>query len=73
MMNLIPSPPRRIWLALEAAEIIEMKQIVLDRDAAGAAAFFHRVVAPRVEEVARRRGILPDAAEDEAKDERLSG
>lgn len=29
--------PRCIWLALEGPEIIEMKQVVLDRDMAGAA------------------------------------
>lgn len=73
MMNVISSPPRRIWLALEAPEIIQMKQIVLDRDAPGAAAFFQRVVAPRIAEVARQRGILPGKAEDEGKHERLSG
>jgi len=67
------SRPRRIWLALEAAEIIEMKQVVLDRDAAGAAAFFQRVVVPRVEAVARRRGILPEEGEDEVRHERLPG
>jgi cysteine desulfurase family protein len=41
------SEPRRIWLALEGPEIVEMKQVVLDRDVRGATAFFRRVVAPR--------------------------
>lgn len=59
---------RHIWLALEGAEIIELKQVALDRDARGAVAFFHRVVVPRVHEAARRRGI---AIEEE--DDRLPG
>jgi len=50
-------PPRHIWLALEEPEIIELKQVVLDRDVEGAAAFFRRVVAPRVRQAARQRGI----------------
>lgn len=48
---------RHIWLALEEPEIIELKQVALDRDAQGAVAFFHRVVVPLVREAARRRGI----------------
>jgi hypothetical protein len=49
--------PRCIWLKLEAPEVIELKEIVLDRDAAGAAAFFQRVVAPRVLQAAQARGL----------------
>ena len=64
--------PRRIWLALEASEVIELKQIVLDRDAASAADFFRRVVVPRVTAAAQRRGIEIAGAEREA-DERLPG
>jgi len=37
-------PPRRIWLALEGAEIVNLKQVMLDRDVPGAVAFFQRVV-----------------------------
>ena len=65
------SEPRRIWLALEGPEIVEIKRVVLDRDPAGAAAFFRRVVAPRVGKVARQRGIPLD--EDEENHERLPG
>lgn len=61
-------PPRHIWLTLEEPEIIELKQVVLDRDVEGAAAFFRRVVAPRVREAARRQGIPV-----EEEDDRLSG
>jgi len=49
--------PRCIWLTLEGPDIIELKQVMLDRDAPGAAAFFQRVVAPQVRDAAQRRGI----------------
>jgi len=42
------SPPRRVWLTLQGAEIIELKQVMMDRDVAGARACFYRVVVPRV-------------------------
>jgi len=61
-------PPRRIWLALEGSDIIELKQVMQDRDVAGADDFFRRVVVPRVREAARRRGIPT-----EEEDDRLSG
>jgi len=60
--------PRHIWLTLEGPEIIELKQVMLDRDVDGAVTFFRRVVAPRVGEAARRRGIPI-----EEKDDRLPG
>ena len=63
------SPPRRIWLTLQAAEIIELKQAMMDRDVAGARAFFRRVVVPRVREAAAERRI---AIEEEGNDD-LSG
>ena len=65
--------PRRIWLTLEASDIIEMKQVVLDRDTRGAAAFFRRVVVPRVHDAARRRGIPLDVVEKDEGDGRLPG
>ena len=52
-----PQRTRCIWLTLEEPDIIELKQVVLDRDAESATAFFHRVVAPRVREAAAQRGI----------------
>jgi hypothetical protein len=64
---------RRIWLTLEAPDIIEMKQVVLDRNAPGAAAFFQRVVVPRVRDAARRRGIPLDVVEKDEGDGHLSG
>ncbi len=71
--------PRCIWLTLEGSDIIEMKQVMLDRDALGAAAFFQRVVAPRVRAAAQQRGMPIDGIEtdeDECNardDERLPG
>jgi hypothetical protein len=60
--------PRYICLALEAPEIIELKQAMLDRDVQGADDLFRRVVAPRVQEAARRRGIaLQEAEEDDGR------
>jgi len=63
------SSPRRSWLTLQAAEIIELKQAMMDRDARDARAFFQRVVMPRMREGAEQRGI---AIEDEGHDD-LSG
>ena len=58
------SEPRpHIWLTLEAPEIIELKQIVLDQDAEAAAGFFRRVILPRVLKTAGARGLLPDRNE----------
>ena len=59
------NPPRFTWLMLEAQEIIELKQAMLDRDSLEAADFFWRVVVPRVREAAQRRGISLEEAEEE--------
>ena len=67
----ISNRPRYICLALEAPEIIELKQAMLDRDVQGAADLFRRVIAPRVLEAARRRGIALEEAEED--DGRLPG
>jgi hypothetical protein len=67
------SEPRRIWLALEGSEIVEMKQVVLDRDVPGAAAFFRWVVVPQVGDVVRRRRILLEETGVMENDERLPG
>jgi len=56
-----PAPaPRRIWVTLEASEVIELKRIVLDHDADGAVAFFRNVVTPRVRAAAAARGFPLD-------------
>ena len=59
------SSPRRIWLTLQAAEIIELKQAMMDRDVEGARAFFHRVVVPRVRRAADQRGINAEVSPGE--------
>jgi len=64
--------PRRTWIEFEAPEVIELKRIVLDKDAAAAVAFFHEVVAPKVRAAAARHGIPLPAAE-ELDHERLPG
>lgn len=51
---------RSIWITLEGSDIIELKQIVLDRDAPGATDFFQRVIVPQVLKAARQRGIIID-------------
>jgi hypothetical protein len=63
--------PRFTWLTLEAQEIIELKQAMLDRDSQEAADFFWRVIVPRVREAAQRRGISLE--EVEAENGRISG
>jgi hypothetical protein len=59
------SPPRRVWLTLQGAEIIELKQVMMDRDVAGASAFFYRVVVPRVRKAAWRQGITIEEEGDD--------
>jgi hypothetical protein len=51
---------RSIWITLEGSDIIELKQIMLDRDAAGAMDFFQRVIVPQVRQAARQWGIISD-------------
>jgi hypothetical protein len=70
-MSVTTTPSRFTWLTLEASEIIELKQAMLDRDSQEAADFFWRVIVPRVREAAQRRGI--SLAEMEADDGRLPG
>ena len=50
---------RSIWITLEGQDIIELKEIMLDRDAAGAMDFFQRVIVPQVRKAAQQRGIIP--------------
>ena len=60
-----PTTKRYICLALEAVEIIELKQAMLDRDVQGATDLFRRVIAPRVQAAAQRRGIVLEETEDD--------
>jgi len=70
-MSATSNRPRFISLILEAPEIIELKQAMLDRDSHGTADFFGRVVVPRVQEAAQRRGISLNEVEE--NDGRLPG
>jgi len=74
---LLPGPPQaqHIWLVLEPTEIIELKQVVMDRDTPGAVEFFYRVIVPRVRAAARQRGLATDWNEqaDGANDGYLPG
>jgi hypothetical protein len=70
-MSVTTNRPRFTSLTLEASEIIELKQAMLDRDSQDAADFFWRVIVPRVREAAQRRGISLEEAEE--NDGRLPG
>lgn len=71
VVSVTSKPPRFICLTLEAPEVIELKQAMLDRDSQGAADFFWRVVVPRVQKAAQRQGISLNEAEE--NDGRLPG
>jgi hypothetical protein len=66
----MPNRPRFISLMLEAQEIIELKEAMLDRNVGDAADLFRRIIVPRVREAALRRGI---ALEEEVNDGCLPG
>ena len=65
--------PRRIWVTLEAPEIIELKRIGMDRDGEGAVAFFRDLLAPGVRAAARQRGVALDLLAEDGNDERIPG
>jgi hypothetical protein len=70
-MTATTEQPRFAFVILEAQEIIELKQAIMDRDSHDAADFFWRVIVPRVKDAALKRGISME--EDEESDARLSG
>lgn len=59
---------RRIWLTLEAEEIVELKQLMMDRDVEGTRAFFHQTVFPRVRRAADRRSIRADVCSRQSEE-----
>jgi hypothetical protein len=74
----LPSLPgamhvQHVYLALEGPEVIELKQVVMDRDAEGAADFFMRVIVPRVRAAAQQFGLVVDWEEAGADHGRVSG
>jgi len=62
------SSPRRIWLTLQGEEIVELKQLMMDRDVEGTRAFFHQTVFPRVRRAADRRGISADVPSGQSEE-----
>jgi hypothetical protein len=52
------------WVTLEAQEIIELKQAIMDREVQDVVDFFYRVVVPRARESAAKRGISLETRED---------
>ncbi len=63
---------RFAWVTLEAQEIIELKQAIMDRDSQDVTEFFWRVILPRAKDAAERRGISL-GEEIEESNGRLSG
>ena len=63
---------RFAWVTLEAQEIIELKQAILDRDSQDVVDFFWRVILPRAQEAAQKRGISLEE-ENEERNGHLSG
>lgn len=59
--------PRRIWLTLQAEEVVELKQLMMDRDVEGTRAFFQRIVVPRVGNTAKQRNIDIDMSVEEVE------
>lgn len=68
-MDRLRASSRRIWLTLEGGEIVELKQVMMDRDVEGARAFFHRVVVPRVRRAAERRGMDPGGSPEQVEED----
>ena len=68
----VPSDRQRFaWVTLEAQEIIELKQAIMDRDNHDVVDFFWRIILPRAQEAAQKRGISLEEAEE--SDGRISG
>jgi hypothetical protein len=59
------------WVTLEAQEIIELKQAIMDRDSHDVVDFFWRIILPRAKESSQKRGIFFE--EDKESDGRISG
>lgn len=73
MMTKPPAAPRRIWVTLEAPEVIELKRIAIDRDGDGAVDFFRGVLDPRVRAAAMQRGVALDRLVEDENDGRILG
>jgi hypothetical protein len=54
----LPADHQRFaWVTLEAQEIIELKEAIMDRDSHDVVDFFWRIVLPRAKDAAEKRGI----------------
>ena len=54
----VPADHQRFaWVTLEAQEIIELKEAIMDRDSHDVVDFFWRIVLPRAKDAAEKRGI----------------
>jgi len=62
---------RFAWVTLEAQEIIELKQAIMDRDTQDVVDLFWHIILPRALESAQKRGILLEE-ENEGSNGRLS-
>ena len=71
ILSVTPDQQRFVWVTLEAQEIIELKQAIIDRDTHDVVDFFWRIILPRAQEAAQKRCISLE--EDEENDGRLSG
>jgi len=68
----VPTDHQRFaWVTLEAQEIIELKQSIMDRDSHDVVDFFWRIILPRAQEAAQKRGISLEEVEE--SNGRISG
>ena len=70
-MSVTTDRQRFAWVTLEAQEIIELKQAIMDRDSHDVVDFFWRIILPRAQESAQKRGISLE--EDKENNGRISG
>ena len=70
-MSVTTDRPRFAWVTLEAQEIIELKQAIMDRDSDDVVDFFWRIILPRAQDAAQKRGITLEKAEE--SNGRISG
>jgi len=71
-MSVTADCQRFAWVTLEAQEIIELKQAIMDRDSHDVVDFFWRIILPRAQESAQKRGISLEE-ENEESNGHLSG
>ena len=71
-MSMTNERQRFAWVTLEAEEIIELKQAIMDRDSQDVVDYFWRIILPRARESALKRGIPLDE-EKEQGNGRLPG